>query len=213
MKARSDEIKLNTGVYRILNIVNGKCYVGSTSKTGFKVRWTIHKEELRSGRHKNKYLLAAWRKYGEEAFRFLIVERCPPEDCLNREQFWMDDEQTYLPKNGYNLARNAKSCLGMKRSAAMRARMSELAMGNQRFLGRKHSAEAKLKMSLARRGKKASKETLAKMSAANKGKKLSPETIEKMSAARRGVPFSDERRANISKALIAWNRRRKEGLA
>jgi group I intron endonuclease len=207
--------KLNTGVYRILNSVNGKSYVGSTSKVGFQIRWTIHKEELRSGRHRNRHLLAAWRKYGEESFEFLIVERCQPENCLSREQFWMDKDKTYERRCGYNLAKSAWNCLGMKRSAATKARLSELAKGNQRFLGRRHTAASKLKMSLAQKGKTISKETLAKMSAANKGKKLSVETKAKMSAARMGMIFTAERRANISKALMGkkWSPAQRRNIA
>ena len=74
--------------------------------------------------------------------------------------------------------------------------------------GRRHSEEARAKMSEAKRGenhpmygKKHSAEARAKMSEAHKGKKLSAETRAKLSEALRGRKFSEEHRAKISEAL------------
>jgi hypothetical protein len=48
---------MTTGIYKILNIVNNKFYVGSASSNGgFKKRWNEHKSGLRNGCHPNKHL-------------------------------------------------------------------------------------------------------------------------------------------------------------
>jgi group I intron endonuclease len=63
---------MNQGIYKIINIINNKFYVGST--VNFRKRKSKHFSELRAGKHKNKYLSAAWSKYGEQAFVFVVVE-------------------------------------------------------------------------------------------------------------------------------------------
>lgn len=61
-----------TGIYKIVNQVNGKMYVGKT-KTTFKKRWYAHKYELRRGNYGCRILQRAWNKYGEENFKFEII--------------------------------------------------------------------------------------------------------------------------------------------
>ena len=54
-----------TGVYKIVNLVNGKIYIGSTAQS-FKKRGVQHYGELVRGIHKNSYLKYSWNKYGEK---------------------------------------------------------------------------------------------------------------------------------------------------
>lgn len=67
-----EDLKL-TGVYCIENIINNKKYIGST-KDSFKRRYTAHRRKLRSNKHFNCYLQAAWNKDKEENFIFSILE-------------------------------------------------------------------------------------------------------------------------------------------
>lgn len=60
------------GVYKILNEINGKFYIGSSKN--IKKRWTIHKRQLNAARHHNLYLQRSWTKYGGENFSFSILE-------------------------------------------------------------------------------------------------------------------------------------------
>ena len=62
------------GVYVILNTVNGKQYIGSTSH--IIKRWGEHRSALRQKSHGNRILQNAWNKYGEAAFIFIHVEAC-----------------------------------------------------------------------------------------------------------------------------------------
>lgn len=74
----------------------------------------------------------SWDKYGESAFVFAVLERCPSEQAVAREQVWIDKLQ---PK--FNTAKVAGSSLGTKRTAAQRARYSEVrSKTNQRLPGK-----------------------------------------------------------------------------
>lgn len=61
------------GVYLITNLENNKIYVGSTINS-FKERWMAHIQKLRSNKHSNQYLQSSFNKYGENKFKFSILE-------------------------------------------------------------------------------------------------------------------------------------------
>ena len=75
-------------IYKIINLVNDKFYVGST--TNKKVRFREHRKQLRGNRHHCKHLQAAWNKYGEEKFDFRVVEVVPDGVLLaDAEDRWL----------------------------------------------------------------------------------------------------------------------------
>jgi group I intron endonuclease len=59
-------------IYKIVNLIDGKFYVGRTND--LKERWNRHIEMLRNNRHHCIYLQRAWNKYGDENFEFAIEE-------------------------------------------------------------------------------------------------------------------------------------------
>jgi len=59
-------------VYKIRNVVSGGFYIGSSGN--LYERWRAHKNRLRSQKHTNPKLQAVWNKYGEDAFKFEILE-------------------------------------------------------------------------------------------------------------------------------------------
>jgi group I intron endonuclease len=76
-------------IYKIINLVNDKFYVGSTNNK--KVRFRQHRRFLRQNRHHCKHLQAAWNLYGEVKFEFEVVEVVPEEENLfAAEQRWLD---------------------------------------------------------------------------------------------------------------------------
>lgn len=95
MKSISKDLSYS-GIYCIINIYNGKRYIGS-SKNIRKRLWG-HRAELRHNKHDNQYLQNAWNKYGEDKFDFYVIEQCPENILLEREQFYID---TIKPE--YNL--------------------------------------------------------------------------------------------------------------
>lgn len=83
------DFKTKTGVYVFRNIINRKIYIGSTV-TSFEKRFNNHVYHLRNGTHRNKHFQNAWDKYGEDYFEYDIIEICSREECLSREQFYLD---------------------------------------------------------------------------------------------------------------------------
>lgn len=130
----------NCGIYRLVNIINGKIYIGSSKKLDN--RKYSHFQELRIGKHGNKKLQHAYNKYGESAFKFFVVELCNLEDLIEREQFWID----YLDvtKKGYNIC--AKAGRPPLLSAAQLKKMSIQRKGKKK---EPFSKEWKLKLKIA----------------------------------------------------------------
>lgn len=90
-----------SGIYKIVNKVNGKYYIGS-SKNIINYRWNQHKNLLLKNKHYNDYLQFAWNKYGKDNFDFIIVEKVPKLDLLIVEQKYLDIAQNEKEKC-YNL--------------------------------------------------------------------------------------------------------------
>src|SRR3990167_2066728 len=176
---------MDGGIYKIVNTIDGKQYVGSA--VNLLKRQSLHWHHLKHGTHVNAHLQYAWNKYGEEALEFRVVGKCPPEKLIQLEQEVMD----HL-KPEYNLSPTAGSQLGMKHSDEARRKMSEACRG------RVHSAETRRKISEAASGEKNghwgkthTQEARQRISEAAKGntrwlgKKHSVEAKRKMSNAKR----------------------------
>lgn len=80
-----------SGIYKIINVVNQKLYIGSAKE--FKSRYTNHVWSLRKGTHHNKYLQSDFLQYGEVAFEFHVLE-VVDDSHMNR----LLVEQTYIDK-------------------------------------------------------------------------------------------------------------------
>jgi len=96
-----------SGIYRIKNKISGSCYVGSAQDLNG--RWRSHKHSLRHKKKSPPKLQRAWDKYGETAFEFSVLEECPREVLLDREQHYIEQ---YKPR--YNTRIQAKSNIGVK---------------------------------------------------------------------------------------------------
>lgn len=93
---------MSCGIYKIVNIVDGKIYIGSSIE--ILSRLMQHKYRLRGKRHDNDYLQHAFNKYGENSFLFSIVEECVVEDLIERENYYILKYGANDLKIGYNLA-------------------------------------------------------------------------------------------------------------
>ena len=81
------------GIYRIICTPTGKFYIGSSKN--ILDRFKGHKRGLRAGVHHSSKLQNAWKKYGEEAFKFEVLEEVVDEKRLREiEQLYIDK---YLP--------------------------------------------------------------------------------------------------------------------
>lgn len=81
------------GIYRIRNIINEKCYYGSSKN--IEKRWKQHKNKLISKKHENCVLQQAWNKYGEDKFIFEIIEECSITELLDFEQMYLNLNPAY----------------------------------------------------------------------------------------------------------------------
>lgn len=138
------DIGKTSGIYKIINKVNGKYYVGSS--TDIKTRWNNHRKELRRKSHDNKHMERAWHKYGGDNFQFVIIEKVSPEQLTLAEQKHLDICKEY-PKASYNMAYDAIAPnRGRQASPGTRLKLSISHMGI------KHTPESKLKISNSRVG-------------------------------------------------------------
>jgi len=89
-----------SGIYKIINKINGKYYVGSTND--FKWREYQHKWALNQNKHTNPHLQNSWNKYGKDNFSFIIIEsNIPKNELLMVEQKYLD-----ISKNEQNKCYN-----------------------------------------------------------------------------------------------------------
>ena len=87
------------GIYKITNTQNGKIYIGQ-SRHIYR-RWTEHKCDAKD--ESNPTLLyKAFRKHGEQNFKFEVLEECSPDNLTDRENYWIYHYNTLSP-NGYNI--------------------------------------------------------------------------------------------------------------
>ena len=149
-------------VYKMRHIVDGKIYIGKTTR---KLRKRIM-EHLQNCRI--SYFDRAIRKYGIEAFDISIIDECTTLDELNeREKFWIKELNCKVP-NGYNLTDGGEGIVGYIVPPELCKKRSE----NRK--GYKVPKTTCLKISMAKKGKKgkpASKKTRDRMSASNKNKR------------------------------------------
>ena len=161
---------MTNGVYIIRNTVNNKIYIGSSaSKGGIKERIRHHKSALKHNRHANDYMQKAYNKHGHEAFTYEILEECIPEECLKREQYYLDLYKSYDPANGYNMCCKAGNTLGRRHSAEARKKITQ-----NRQYGVPHNKGQKISRELSRklsRAQKNSTKTQQHITTLNKNKR------------------------------------------
>jgi group I intron endonuclease len=115
------------GVYKIVNMTTGHCYVGQSQ--GVKKRIHEHFRLLRSGKHINPKLQHAFTKYGEPSFKWSLEVQCENVKDLDAiEEAFLCGRAQFEEPNCYNIAEFSK--------APMR--------------GKQHTHEAKEKMSASR---------------------------------------------------------------
>lgn len=73
-----------SGIYRILNKINGNCYIGSSLNV--EKRYKHHLSTLRHNSSRCSILQKAFNKYGEDNFEFQVILCCKPEYRLYYEQ-------------------------------------------------------------------------------------------------------------------------------
>jgi len=90
-----------SGIYEIVNKINGKRYYGSSSN--IKKRFSAHKQLLIQNKHTNKHLQSAWNQYGKNNFEFNIIEKIDKFQLIITEQKYLDRCKEN-PKSFYNVS-------------------------------------------------------------------------------------------------------------
>lgn len=178
-----------SGVYVLINIINGHFYVGSA--VNLATRKIRHISPLRKGKHPNRHLQRAYDKYGEDAFDFKILIYCEPIFLIQLEQFFID---TLHPE--YNILPVAGSRLGFSVSKETRRKISAS------HKGRVLSEEHKRKIGEGLKGHIVSEDSRKKSSARFIGKPLSEEHRKKLSSSHKGKVLTEEQKRKIGLASI-----------
>ena len=164
-------MKKTNEVYKVVNIINGKIYVGITNQ-GYKIRWYKHCSDAI---HDSSFPIhQAIRKYGVANFTVEVLEVCENIDLLKeREQYWIKElNSRTINGEGYNLTDGGDGTFGRKHSKETKEKIRASMMGknvgpkppgfgakvSERMKGRKTSAETRAKLSKALKGKPKSKE-------------------------------------------------------
>jgi group I intron endonuclease len=153
------------GIYKIINVVNNKFYVGSA--VDLKRRKTRHFSELRNGKHNNRHLQAAWLKYGEQAFVFVVVEALSDDaDLLAAENVWLKEHVG--KEHCYNIGVEAMApTLGWsgEKSPTWGRKRTPEELAAQSWAGKAHTPESKELIRQHLLGKPKSADVRAKISA------------------------------------------------
>lgn len=124
-KFRTNELKTfpsTTGVYQISFDGSKKVYIGSASVNsskiksgnGFYSRWKKHIHLLKNNKHHSPALQNAFNKYGEDLLSFEVLQECEPDECILKEQYYIDYFDAF--HKGYNGRPIANNNLGIKQS-------------------------------------------------------------------------------------------------
>lgn len=179
-------------LYCIENALNGKKYVGFTSRdVESRVNEHFHQAKYE---YYNSKLYRAINKYGKENFKF--YELYSGDDALEKEHGFVLLLGDYNVVDGGGLPPSRK---GAKLSEATKAKISASKKGQQPWLGRKHSEESKRKISENYN------------TSGNAGKRHSEEAKKKMSERKRGKILSTEHKQKIREAVLKTKRQQKSG--
>lgn len=145
---------MKSGVYKIINLVTDKVYIGSAVNLNNRRNFHFSKYQH------NIHLKRAIEKYGIDSFKFEVLEYCQPEFCVQREQYYLDIllfAQEYIKSNhedrrfrelGYNINPIAGNSLGQKRNRIACIETANKNRGKRRSLeSRKRMSEGQLKVS------------------------------------------------------------------
>ena len=182
-------------VYRAVNLINGKSYVGITTM-GVSERSKVHFRDAR--RNKTKIgLQAAIRKYGAEMFRFFVVQRCASATDAKAEE----KRLIALWHPEYNLTIGGDGCSGYRWTDEQREGLSKKA--SRYWLGKKLPEHVAIALRLSMRAKLHSPTSRVKAAAALRGRTRPAEVGLKISAAKKGTPPSAATQAAALKVIPA----------
>nr|YP_010835447.1 hypothetical protein QLP32_mgp14 [Perenniporia fraxinea]WFS78680.1 hypothetical protein [Perenniporia fraxinea] len=151
--------KEKTGVYCLVNLINGHIYIGSSTNLALRMRNYLNTSFLKNKRNKNMPIIRALLKYGQDNFSVLIIEYVDVKNLAFRETHYIIHLLPY-----YNVLKQGYSSLGYKHTEETKQILSELSKNrvhslktkalisraligdNNPFYNQNHSVESKLRM-------------------------------------------------------------------
>ena len=200
-------------VYKAINTVNNKIYVGKTIK---KLQDRIKAHKYSHKCVKNIYFYRALRQYGFKNFEWKIICKCPTLGELNeREIFYIKELKATNRDIGYNINTgggggdnlsnhpNNKEIRKKISKALKGKKMSEefKIQNRERQVGRKMSSETINNMRKAQKGLTKSKEHREKIRTTLKGREMSNDIKEKISNTLKGRKLTESHKRNIGRAI------------
>lgn len=96
---------MSIGVYCFKNTENGKVYVGQSVNIESRHYQHRYRYNYKPDNGYGSPLYTDMRKYGYDKFDFSVLELCDKDSLLDRENFWIEKLNSYVP-NGYNAMKN-----------------------------------------------------------------------------------------------------------
>lgn len=85
-----------TGIYKLTNTITGKVYIGQSMN--IEERWKVYK---RGHFHGNEELGSDFEKYGQDSFKFEVIQECDPQELDMYE--WKYIHEYKALEEGYNI--------------------------------------------------------------------------------------------------------------
>jgi group I intron endonuclease len=151
--------KDKSGVYCLINKINGHSYVGSSINLASRMKNYLNNAFLKSRQNINMPIVKALLKYGQSNFTLLILEHVDAESLIIRETYFITSVVPY-----YNVLKQGYSSLGYKHTKETKELLSQLAKNrvhsdltksliakavtgeNNPFYNKNHSVESKVRM-------------------------------------------------------------------
>ena len=181
-------------IYRIINVINKKCYIGKHET------YSINDDYFGSG----LLLKRSIAKYGIENFNKEILETCSSLEELNeKEKYWISILKSQNTSIGYNIMSggdggdnftNHPDKEKIRKLNSIRNKGKIISEEQKKLISLKNSGEKN-----GMYGKNHTAEAKEKIRVSSVNRFHSNETKQKLSILKKGITFSDDHKKNLSK--------------
>lgn len=201
-------------IYKITNLLNGKCYIGQTKRTLDK-RWKDHvSHALKQSSRSKPYFALAISKHGPDVWKREIIEQVATRDEAHaREITWIELNNSTNRELGYNIGKGGAggSSGAKKRSQEHNRRIGEsldrfwrtnderAQEQRERLTDRNRTPEARKRSSDAQKRRWNDAAARSRMSQKMKGRVVSQETRQRLRDAQRANWQDPDYRASMVK--------------